>query len=114
MLDRPASLAADTPLKSRPSRGPFRPEIWLNARERSSVRLSAHYFRLIDVLMVCGLAFSAVLAILTAAAASPAVPLAHAASPVGVALGDEIARWVVQNRKKLGMKYVIWNERIWS
>ncbi len=63
MLDRPASLAADTPLKSRPSRGPFRPEIWLNARERSSVRLSAHYFRLIDVLMVCGLAFSAVLAI---------------------------------------------------
>lgn len=63
MLDRPASLAADTPLKSRPSRGPFRPEIWLNARERSSVRLSAHYFRLIDVLMVCGLAISAVLAI---------------------------------------------------
>lgn len=63
MLDRPANLAADTPLKSRPSRGPFRPEIWLNARERSSVRLSAHYFRLIDVLMVCGLAFSAVLAI---------------------------------------------------
>lgn len=63
MLDRPASLAADTPLKSRPSRGPFRPEIWLNARERSSVRLSAHYFRLIDVLMVCGLVFSAVLAI---------------------------------------------------
>lgn len=63
MLDRPAILAADTPLKSRPSRGPFRPEIWLNARERSSVRLSAHYFRLIDVLMVCGLAFSAVLAI---------------------------------------------------
>ena len=63
MLDRPASLAADTPLKSRPSRGPFRPEIWLNARERSSVRLSAHYFRLIDVLMVCGLAFGAVLAI---------------------------------------------------
>ena len=63
MLDRPANLATDTPLKSRPSRGPFRPEIWLNARERSSVRLSAHYFRLIDVLMVCGLAFSAVLAI---------------------------------------------------
>ncbi|WP_404419722.1 exopolysaccharide biosynthesis polyprenyl glycosylphosphotransferase [Brevundimonas vesicularis] len=48
------------PLKSRPSRGPFRPEIWLNARERSSVRLSAHYFRLIDVLMVCGLALGAI------------------------------------------------------
>ena len=60
MLDRPAILAADTPLKSRPSRGPFRPEIWLNARERSSVRLSAHYFRLIDVLMVCGLALGAI------------------------------------------------------
>lgn len=48
------------PLKSRPSRGPFRPEIWLNARERSTVRLSAHYFRLIDVLMVCGLALGAI------------------------------------------------------
>jgi hypothetical protein len=36
------------------------------------------------------------------------------ASPGGVALGDEIAAWVLQNRKKLGMKYVVWNEHIWS
>jgi Undecaprenyl-phosphate glucose phosphotransferase len=63
MLDRPASLAADAPPKGRTSRGPFRPEVWLNARERSAVRLSAHYFRLIDVLMVAGVALGAVLAI---------------------------------------------------
>jgi hypothetical protein len=42
------------------------------------------------------------------------VMIPNYASPAGVALGDEIAAWVVQNRKKLGMKYVIWNERIWS
>ena len=35
-------------------------------------------------------------------------------SPAGVALGDAIAQWLVANRKKLGVKYVIWNERIWS
>ncbi len=33
-------------------RGPFRPEVWLNARERNTARLAAHYFRAIDVLMV--------------------------------------------------------------
>jgi murein DD-endopeptidase MepM/ murein hydrolase activator NlpD len=35
-------------------------------------------------------------------------------SPAGVALGDAIAHWLVANRKKLGVKYVIWNEHIWS
>jgi murein DD-endopeptidase MepM/ murein hydrolase activator NlpD len=35
-------------------------------------------------------------------------------SPAGVALGDAIAQWLVANRKKLGVKYVIWNARIWS
>ncbi|VXB27932.1 exopolysaccharide biosynthesis polyprenyl glycosylphosphotransferase [Brevundimonas sp. G8] len=63
MLDRPASLAADAPPKGRAARGPFRPEVWLNARERSAVRLSAHYFRLVDVLVVVGLALGAILAI---------------------------------------------------
>jgi hypothetical protein len=42
------------------------------------------------------------------------VMIPNYASPGGMALGAEIAAWVVQNRKKLGMKYVIWNERIWS
>jgi Undecaprenyl-phosphate glucose phosphotransferase len=37
--------------------------MWLNARERSAVRLSAHYFRLVDVVTVTGLALSAILAI---------------------------------------------------
>jgi hypothetical protein len=35
-------------------------------------------------------------------------------SPAGVALGNAIARWAVANRKRLGVKYVIWNEHIWS
>ena len=42
------------------------------------------------------------------------VMIPNYASPGGVALGEEIAAWVMQNRKKLGLKYVIWNERIWS
>jgi murein DD-endopeptidase MepM/ murein hydrolase activator NlpD len=42
------------------------------------------------------------------------VMIPNYASPAGKALGAEIADWVLQNRKKLGMKYVIWNERIWS
>ena len=41
-------------------RGPFRPEVWLNARQRHASRLAGHYFRAIDVLavmsvtLVCG------------------------------------------------------------
>ena len=35
-------------------------------------------------------------------------------SPAGVAAGDEIARWLLQNRKQLGVKYVIWKKQIWS
>jgi hypothetical protein len=35
-------------------------------------------------------------------------------SPTGIAMGDAIARWLLANRKKLGVKYVIWNEHIWS
>ncbi|MDZ4362232.1 exopolysaccharide biosynthesis polyprenyl glycosylphosphotransferase [Brevundimonas sp.] len=33
-------------------RGPFRPEVWLNARQRHASRLAPHYFRAIDVLAV--------------------------------------------------------------
>lgn len=33
-------------------RGPFRPEVWLNARQRHASRLAAHYFRTFDVLAV--------------------------------------------------------------
>ncbi|MDP2763802.1 MAG: exopolysaccharide biosynthesis polyprenyl glycosylphosphotransferase [Brevundimonas sp.] len=35
-------------------RGPFRPEIWLNARQRHASRLAAHYFRAFDTLAVVG------------------------------------------------------------
>jgi len=33
-------------------RGPFRPEVWLNARQRRATRLVVHYFRAADVLAV--------------------------------------------------------------
>lgn len=36
-------------------RGPFRPEVWLNARERHTSRLAAHYFRAFDLLAILGL-----------------------------------------------------------
>lgn len=49
-----APLAAPTAKASgRAARGPFRTEVWLNARQRSGVRLAAHYFRAVDVLIVC-------------------------------------------------------------
>lgn len=35
-------------------------------------------------------------------------------TPEGKALGDEIAEWLVTNHTQLGVKYIIWNARIWS
>lgn len=60
-------------------RGPFRPGLWRNAREREGVRLAPHLFRLIDV----GLAVCAA-ALLLAAMGGPRATLAEAA-PVLVA-----------------------------
>ncbi|GAW40948.1 UDP-glucose:undecaprenyl-phosphate glucose-1-phosphate transferase [Brevundimonas sp. SH203] len=69
MLDHTDTLAAHAPGQGgavqaggRAARGPFRPEVWLNARQRSAVRLSAHYFRLIDVLAVIGVTLVVVFA----------------------------------------------------
>lgn len=39
-------------------RGPFRPEVWLNARERSAARLAPHYFRVIDASLAVALALA--------------------------------------------------------
>ena len=33
-------------------------------------------------------------------------------SAVNNALGDSIAAWTIENRNKLGVKYVIWKQRI--
>ena len=52
-------------------RGPFRPEVWLNARQRHASRLAAHYFRAFDVLAVTGVT------LLCAWASTPG-PLLHA------------------------------------
>jgi len=48
-------LSSDTLESGRPRRGPFRPEVWLNARQRHASRLAAHYFRGFDVLAVTAL-----------------------------------------------------------
>jgi polysaccharide biosynthesis protein PslA len=42
--------------KNAARRGPFRPEVWLNARQRGATRLAAHYFRAIDAMAVAALA----------------------------------------------------------
>ena len=52
-------------------RGPFRPDVWLNARQRHASRLAAHYFRAFDVLAVIALT------LLCASAATPG-PLVEA------------------------------------
>jgi polysaccharide biosynthesis protein PslA len=51
-------------------RGPFRPGVWLNARQRHASRLAAHYFRAFDWLAVVAIT------LLCAWAASPG-PLLH-------------------------------------
>ncbi|GAA0869735.1 polysaccharide biosynthesis protein HfsE [Brevundimonas basaltis] len=60
-----------TPSKGAARRGPFRPEVWLNARQRHASRLAAHYFRTFDVLAV------AAVTLLCASAATPG-PLVYA------------------------------------
>src|SRR5699024_5175795 len=35
-------------------------------------------------------------------------------SPAARKLGDALANWAVDNHKALGVKYVIWQQRIWS
>ena len=50
---------------ARARRGPFRPEVWLNARQRHASRLAAHWFRAVDGLAVIALT------LLCAAAAAP-------------------------------------------
>lgn len=73
---RPAPATAAAAGSVRPAadgaarRGPFRPEVWLNARQRHASRLAAHYFRAFDLLAVVGIT------LLCAWAASPG-PLLH-------------------------------------
>ncbi len=47
-----------TPPSGAARRGPFRPDVWLNARQRGATRLAAHYFRAIDAIAVVALAFT--------------------------------------------------------
>ncbi len=61
-LTRPAAQSPDQKAgqkagpKSGPARrGPFRPEVWLSARQRHASRLAAHWFRAVDGLAVIAL-----------------------------------------------------------
>lgn len=47
-----AASAGEPSTEGAARRGPFRPEVWLNARQRHASRLAPHYFRAIDVLAV--------------------------------------------------------------
>lgn len=66
-----AASAATARADGAARRGPFRPDVWLNARQRHASRLAAHYFRAFDVLAVV------TITLLCAWAASPG-SLAHA------------------------------------
>jgi len=57
-LERPPLTAKAQDGRAR--RGPFRPEAWLNARQRSGLRLASHSFRAVDVVLAAGLAVAAV------------------------------------------------------
>jgi polysaccharide biosynthesis protein PslA len=50
----PSPTRGQTAAPTSARRGPFRPEAWLNARQRQSTRLASHLFRLIDVVVVAG------------------------------------------------------------
>ena len=62
-VSAPTDSAADGAAR----RGPFRPEVWLNARQRHASRLAAHYFRAFDSLAVVAIS------LLCAWAAAPGV-----------------------------------------
>ncbi|MFA4894307.1 exopolysaccharide biosynthesis polyprenyl glycosylphosphotransferase [Brevundimonas sp.] len=66
-----AAIAGGPEAEGAARRGPFRPDVWRNARQRHASRLAAHYFRSLDVLAVTAVT------LLCAWAAAPG-PLLHA------------------------------------
>ncbi len=78
-LDAPGlqALAAQSigvPATGAARRGPFRPEVWLNARQRNTARLAVHWFRSADVAVV--MAITLVMALASTQGALLAAPLA--------------------------------------
>ncbi|CAN5189393.1 polysaccharide biosynthesis protein HfsE [soil metagenome] len=51
----PVGLEVAAPLQGAARRGPFRPEVWLNTRQKHASRQAVHYFRAIDVLLLTAL-----------------------------------------------------------
>jgi len=88
----PTNAAVDSDAR----RGPFRPEVWLNARQRHASRLAAHYFRAFDTLAVIGVsllcAWAAAPGALIHAEVSQALPFAVGAATV-LALMRSLGRY---------------------
>lgn len=63
LASAPVIDAAAPGFAGRPERGPFRPEVWLNARRRSGVRLAVYAFRAADVGATAVLALTALWAL---------------------------------------------------
>lgn len=71
-----AAAAADGAAR----RGPFRPQTWLNVRQRHGARMASHAFRLVDLLLIWPVSLWWALG-----GASPAQAVVSAAAPVIVA-----------------------------
>lgn len=67
----PARAASVRAVSDAAQRGPFRPQVWLNARQRQTARLAPHAFRLVDVIGVSLLTAACVVAAPGAVAAAP-------------------------------------------
>lgn len=75
-LARPAARASGREA-DQARRGPFRPEVWLNARQRHASRLAAHWFRAADALAVIALTLICA-AVAAGPQGLPALPLSAA------------------------------------
>ena len=73
-------------------RGPFRPELWRNAREREGVRLAPHAFRLADVLVLWAVSLALLIDRAPALATAPFSLAAPIAAATVVALAPYRAR----------------------
>ena len=82
-----AAGGADSLTAGQARRGPFRPDLWLNSRQRGAARLRVFYFRGVDIVCVWGMSFLALALLsidygLMAARVIEALPLAVGAMTV--------------------------------
>lgn len=93
------SFEDEAPQDGRARRGPFRPEVWLNARQRHASRLAAYWFRAIDILTATAI----VLAVL-AAMSGLRLPAEPAGAVLPVVLGALVTLMVLKNSGVYGFR----------